>query len=134
MYEDWNLLQNLFSPTMKLKEKRREGGKYHKSYHRAQTPAERLLAWSGLSKDKRAWIKRQQREQDPFELHQRVEVKLQALWKIVRDAQAEDDEEQNPTTAEGRGGARFGAVDPFVAVSLRSPCTPGSTAPKRRAV
>ncbi len=134
VYEDWNLLQNLFCPTMKLKEKKREGGKYHKTYHRARTPAEPLLAWSGLSKDKRAWIKKMQREQDPFELHRRVEVKLRELWKIVRDARAEDDEEENPTTAEGSGGARFGAVDPCVAASLRSTCTPGSTAPKRRAV
>ena len=35
VYKDWNLLQNLFCPTMKLKEKKREGGKYHKTYHRA---------------------------------------------------------------------------------------------------
>lgn len=120
---------------MKLKEKRREGGKYHKSYHRAQTPAERLLAWSGLSQEKRAWIQRMQREQAPFELHRRVEVKLRALWKIVSAATAEDDGEPTaPTTEEGRIGARFGAVDPCVATSLRSTCTPGSTAPKRRAM
>ena len=135
VYEDWNLLQNLFCPTMKLKDKRREGGKYHKSYHRAQTPAERLLAWKGLSKDKRAWIKKMQREQDPFELHQRVEAKLRVLWKIVREAQAEEDEEATAVkTAEGEGGARFSAVAPCVTASLRSPSTPGSTAPKPRAV
>jgi hypothetical protein len=104
VYEDWNLLQNLFCPTMKLK-------------------------------DKRAWIKHQQREQDPFELHRRVEVKLRALWKIVRDATAEDDEEPtSPTTAEVRGGARFCAVDPCVTASLSAPSTPGSTAQKPRAV
>lgn len=87
---------------MKLKEKRREGGKYHKSYFPAQTPAERLLAWKGLSKDKRAWIKKMQREQDPFELHQRVETKLRVLWKIVREAQGEEDGEATAVkTAEG---------------------------------
>jgi len=134
VYEDWNLLQNLFCPTMKLKEKRREGGKYHKTYHRAQTPAERLLAWSGLSKDKRAWIKRQQREQDPFELHRRVENKLRALWKIVRAARAEEDDIEATQNPEGEGGARFGAVDPSVPASLRSTSTPRSTAPKRRAM
>lgn len=133
--EDWNLLQNLFCPTMKLKEKRREGGKYHKSYFPAQTPAERLLAWKGLSKDKRAWIKKMQREQDPFELHQRVETKLRVLWKIVREAQGEEDEEATAVkTAEGLGCARFGAVAPCVTASLRSPSTTGSTAPKPRAV
>jgi hypothetical protein len=134
VYEDWNLLQNLFCPTMKLKEKRREGGKYHKTYFPAQTPAERLLAWSGLSKDKRAWIKRQQGEQDPFELSRRVEIKLRALWKIVRDTRAEEDEQQDPITAAGRSDARFDAVDPCVPASLRSTFTPGSTASKRRAV
>ncbi len=134
VYDDWNLLQNLFSPTMKLKEKRREGGKYHKTYFPAQTPAERLLAWSGLSQEKRAWIQRMQREQDPFELHHRVESKLRALWKIVRDARHDEDTASDTATASGGGGARFGAVDPSVPVSLRSTCTPGSTAPKRRAV
>ena len=135
VYEDWNLLQNLFCPTMKLKEKRREGGKYHKSYFPAQTPAERLLAWKGLSKDKRAWIKKMQREQDPFGLHQRVETKLRVLWKIVREAQGEEDEEATAVkTAEGLGCARFGAVAPCVTASLRSPSTTGSTAPKPRAV
>jgi hypothetical protein len=76
---------------MKLKEKRREGGKYHKTYHRAQTPAERLLAWSGLSEDKRAWITRQKREQDPVKLHRRVEIKLRVLWKIARYARDQED-------------------------------------------
>ena len=130
VYDDWNLLQNLFCPTMKLKEKKREGGKYRKTYHAAQTPAERLLAWSGLSQEKRAWIKRMQREQDPFELHQRVESKLRALWKIVHDAQRDEAPEQDTAATEGGGGERFGAVDPSVPVSLRSTSTPRSTAPK----
>ncbi len=51
VYDDWNLLPNLFCPTMKLKEKRREGGKYRKTYHAAHPPVERLLAWSGLSQE-----------------------------------------------------------------------------------
>lgn len=136
VYEDWNLLQNLFSPTMKLKDKQRIGGKHRKHYHRAQTPAKRLLAWKGLSKEKRAWIKQQLREQDPFELHARVEARLRALWKIVRDAETEEAQKETPQSMadEGQGSARFGVVDPSVAASLRSTSTPGSTTPKRRAV
>ena len=136
VYEDWNLLQNLFCPTMKLKAKQRIGGKHRKHYHRTQTPAERLLAWSGLSQEKRAWIKQQQREQDPFELHAQVEAKLRALWKIVREAAGEEEQEapQQNSTEEGTICARFGVVDPSVAASLRSASTPGSTTPKRRAV
>lgn len=105
VYEDWNLLQNLFSPTMKLKAKRREGGKYRKTYHRAQTPAERLLSWKGLSKEKRDWIKQQQQEQDPFKLRARVEIKLRTLWKIVRDAQTQDEEGELAENQQGEGSA-----------------------------
>lgn len=119
---------------MKLKAKERIGGKYRKSYHPAQTPAERLLEWSGLSREKRAWIKKMQCEQDPFELHERVELKLRALWKIVRDAQRDEDAEREEATAEGGDDARFVAVAPCVAASLRSAFTSGSTATKRRAV
>lgn len=144
VYATWNLLQNLFCPTMKLKSKERIAGKYRKSYHRAQTPAERLLEWPGLSKEKRAWIKLQQAQLDPFELHALVESKLRKLWAIVRQAEAAEEEQapgqpgKEEKTAEprqrGRGGARFGAVEPSVAASLRSASTTGSTAPKRRAM
>ncbi len=123
VYEDWNLLQNLFCPGMKLKEKTRVGSKYRKSYHRAQTPAERLLAWPGLCRAKRTWIRQMQKQLDPFTLHEQVERKLREVWRIARRA---NNEEDTP-------GARFEAVAPCVTASLRSPCTSGSTASKRRA-
>lgn len=135
VYEDWNLLQNLFCPGMKLKEKTRVGSKYRKTYHRAQTPAERLLAWPGLSKTKRAWIKEQQQQLDPFELHERVERKLGEVWRIARRATSEDGEMTQSAATEKPegGGGRFGVVDPCVPVSLRSTSTPRSTTPNRSA-
>lgn len=42
-----------------------------------------------------------QREQDPFELHHRVESKLRALWKIVRDARHDEDTASDTATASG---------------------------------
>jgi len=137
VYADWNLLQNFFSPTMKLKKKVRDGSKYRKTYHRAETPAERLLQWKGLSKEKRAWIKEQQRQLDPFELHKRVEQGLRRVWQIARQAHLEENAEEQPAPKIVRKpegvGDRFGAVDPSVTGSLRLPSTPGSTAPKRSA-
>ncbi len=137
VYADWNLLQNFFCPTMKLKTKVREGSKYRKTYHRAETPAERLLGWRGLSKEKRAWIKEQQRQLDPFALHKRVEQGLRRVWQLARQAQPEAAAEQPPAlkiagNQQGAGG-RFEAVAPSVTGSLRSPSTAGSTAPKRSA-
>jgi hypothetical protein len=126
VYEDWNLLQNLFSPTMKLKDKTRVGGKHRKSYHPAQTPAQRLLDWTGLDGKKRAWIKEMQKL-DPFELHERVETGLRQLWQIVRHAEAAEEKCTTPQPG------RFGVVEPCVAVSLRSTSTTSSTTPKRRA-
>ena len=138
VYADWNLLQNIFSPTMKLKDKIRIGSKYRKSYHRAQTPAARLLAWEGLSKEKRAWIKAQQQQLNPFELHERIERNLRRVWQLAR--QSADPEEPTPpapseASAKGREGigARFGAVELSIAASLRSTSIPSSTAPKRSA-
>ena len=126
-YEEWNLLQNFFCPTMKLKTKERVGSRYRKQYHRAQTPADRLLEWEHLPEKARIWIKRQQRELDPFELHRGVEKSLGQALRIARQARVDEEE----CGREGRD--RFGAVDPCVAVALRSTCTPGSTAPKRGA-
>jgi hypothetical protein len=149
VYAEWNLLQNFFSATMKLKSKHREGGKYRKSYHPAQTPAQRLLEWEGLSQEKRQWIKQMQAQLDPFELHQRVEAKLRKLWATEKAAAQEQSQEaqaekkpkavkgkskpQSQTADGGRGGAHFGAVASCVTGSLRSPSTSESTAPKCRA-
>lgn len=137
VYAGWNLLQNFFCPTMKLKTKVRDGSKYRKTYHRAETPAERLLQWKGLSREKRAWIKEQQRDLDPFELHERVEQGLRRVWQIAGQAHPEEPAAEPPAPRNAgnpeEGGGRFGAVAPSVTGSLRPPFTPGSTAPKRSA-
>jgi hypothetical protein len=99
VYAEWNLLQNFFSPTMKLKSKQRVGSKHRKTYHRAQTPAQRLLEWKGLSKEKRQWIRQKQEQLDPFELHERVEAKLRKLWAIERRAAVKGDLEQQREAA-----------------------------------
>lgn len=72
---EWRWRQNFFQPVMKRVEKHREGPKVHKRYDRAQTPAQRLLAWKGLAKDKRQWLLRMQASLDPMELTQRLHGK-----------------------------------------------------------
>lgn len=83
---EWRLLQNFFQPVMKLIEKRREGPKVHKRYDVAQTPAQRLLAWKGLSSDKRRWLLHMQSVLDPIELTEAIHRKLKRIRSILQEA------------------------------------------------
>jgi len=82
---EWRLLQNVFQPIMKLKKKERRGGRMKKTYDRPQTPAQRLLAWSGLSADKRAWLRHLQATLNPITLSEAVNRKLQQIRRQLRE-------------------------------------------------
>jgi len=75
-YRAWCTLKNFFVPVMKLEEKTRVGGRYRKRYDRPRTPADRMLEWGGISRERAAWIRRQKRQLDPFELQGHVESAL----------------------------------------------------------
>jgi hypothetical protein len=81
----WRLLQNFFQPVMKLVEKQRVGPKVHKRYDRAQTPAQRLLAWKGLAQEKRQWLRHLQSTLDPLELVECVRRQQQHIRRILRE-------------------------------------------------
>jgi hypothetical protein len=82
---EWRLLQNFFQPVMKLVKKERCGSRVIKRYDRPETPARRLLAWEGLSSDKRAWLQQMQRSLDPITLHEAVTRKIQQIRRILRE-------------------------------------------------
>lgn len=82
---EWRLLQNLFQPIMKLKKKERHGSRVKKTYDRPQTPAQRLLGWSGLSADKRAWLRHLQATLNPITLSEAVNRKLQQIRRQLRE-------------------------------------------------
>ena len=83
-YRSWCQLKNHFVPVMKLEEKTRIGGKYRKRYDKPRTPAERVLEWEGTSRQRAAWIRKQQRELDPFELQEQVESHLKQAFETLR--------------------------------------------------
>lgn len=82
---EWRLLQNFFYPVMKLREKRRNGAKVHKKYDYPMTPAQRLLAWKGLPKDKRKWIRHMQATLDPITLTESVARQLKHIKTVLRN-------------------------------------------------
>ncbi len=81
----WRLLQNFFHPVMKLRRKQRRGSQVRKWYDRPQTPAQRLLAWSGLAADQRERLPQLQATLDPIELSQEVNRQLQLIRRMLRE-------------------------------------------------
>ena len=79
-YRAWCTLKNFFVPVMKLEEKTRVGGKYRKRYDKPRTPADRMLEWEGINREKAAWIRKQKRELNPFELQEQVELALKQVF------------------------------------------------------
>jgi hypothetical protein len=82
---EWRLLQNLFQPIMKLHKKQRHGSRVQKTYDRAQTPAQRLLAWPGLSAQQRERLRQLQATLDPIALSEAVNRQLQQIRRQLRE-------------------------------------------------
>ncbi len=82
---DWRLLQNFFQPIMKLHTKHRHGSRVKKTYHRPQTPAQRLLAWPGLAARSRQQLWQLQATLDPITLTESVNCQLQLIRRLLRE-------------------------------------------------
>jgi hypothetical protein len=80
----WNPLQNYFLPTFKLKEKIRIGSRIKKTYDQPKTPCQRLLDSTFITEEQRAILTINQYHLDPFELKQKLELKLQEFFEVVR--------------------------------------------------
>jgi transposase InsO family protein len=82
---DWRLLQNFFQPIMKLHTKHRHGSRVKKTYDRAQTPVQRLLAWPGLARHQRQSLRQLQATLDPITLTEAVNRQLQLVRRQLRE-------------------------------------------------
>jgi hypothetical protein len=77
------ILQNLFLPSMKLREKTRVGSKLKRRYDEPQTPLERLLNCPQADSAKIEELKKLRQRTDPFELAKRVEQKLEQIYQMA---------------------------------------------------
>jgi hypothetical protein len=80
---EWNLLFNYFIPSMKLKEKNREGSVIKKVHDEARTPFERLSNSGVLSKKRCREITSEIRAINPFEVQERMKRKILAILKLA---------------------------------------------------
>ena len=81
LYRALRLYVNCFQPSMKLQTKEREGAKVRRTYDRAQTPMQRLLASGVLPSHKQQELLRISEALDPLRLLTQLEHLQKALWR-----------------------------------------------------
>lgn len=77
--EAWGPLHNFFLPSMKLKEKWREGSRWKRRYDEPQTAYQRLVVSGQLSRKELARLRDQSQSLDPFELAGQIERRLKTI-------------------------------------------------------
>lgn len=90
IYRDyWNPLNNFFLPSMKLKEKERNGARITKRYEAPLTPYQRLMAAPNVAEEKKAELKKRFDLLNPFELKLGLEKKLELFFSLLRQTKEE---------------------------------------------
>jgi hypothetical protein len=82
-YDIVRLYVNFFQPSMKLREKHRQGAKVHKVYDTAQTPYQRLLKSGVLNESKKAELAVIYNGLNPVRLLKQINDNLDQLWKLA---------------------------------------------------
>jgi len=85
MYQhEHRILTNFFYTTLKLKAKRREGGKITKKHERAQTPYQRLLESDRIPQETKDKLKTQYAQLNPAELQRNLQKKLRHIQSLMK--------------------------------------------------
>jgi hypothetical protein len=80
---EWSQMQNHFCPTLKLKEKSREGSRYKKRYHAPETPYQRVIASDAIPEVILEQLRANHDTLNPFDLKRRIEAKLKLIFSMV---------------------------------------------------
>ena len=81
---EFSLLANFFQPTQKLASKAREGSKWVRKHSTPKTPAQRLLEHPDIADYLKAKLQDQLDALNPFQLQQRIQRKLKAIFHLLR--------------------------------------------------
>jgi hypothetical protein len=98
LYERLCLYKNYFQPTMKLKEKIREGGKIRRKYDKPRTPYQRMMESDQIRKSAKNKLQRQYESMNVAELHRQVEELRNRLFDLI-----EGKPQQEPSKPKRRG-------------------------------
>ena len=92
LYRDaWALYHNHFCPSMKLREKRRRGGRQIKRHDAPKTPCQRLLESGVLEAKQRTALQQQHAALNPFALKRAIEARLKEIQRTVRASKRSED-------------------------------------------
>ena len=94
-----SLWTNLFRPCMKLQSKVKDGHRYRKKYDRPMTPAQRVNASTGVSKEVKKRISDLMAQYDCYSLKCLVQEKLSAFFSNYVDDVSEEKAATFPVTA-----------------------------------
>lgn len=84
IYADLRFYANFFQPVVKLVSKRRVDKKLIKSYDRAATPYQRVLAAKDIPLETKARLTNLYVQLNPVQLRTSIDAKVAQLWKIAR--------------------------------------------------
>jgi len=90
LYRALRVYVNCFQPSMKLHTKQREGSKVRRTYDRAQTPMQRLLASDAVPPNKQQELLQVTQALDPLRLLGQLEQLQKALFHAPVFCQAGD--------------------------------------------
>lgn len=79
----WGPLHNFFLPSMKLRDKWRQGSRWVRRHDSAQTAYQRLLASGQISPHQRQRLRQYYQSLDPFVLAQQLEQQLNPILRIA---------------------------------------------------
>jgi len=83
LYQASRLYTNYFQPSLKLRDKSREGSKVRKRYHKAATPCDRLLKHPKVRSSTKELLRAQQKQLDPVGLLHQIREHQGALAAIA---------------------------------------------------
>ena len=87
LYRQVRLQVNFFLPSLKLKEKVRQGSRVTKRYHPPRTPYQRVLASNQVSEEDKQRLRQQYLQLNPAQLHRDIRrLQEQLLISTVQTA------------------------------------------------
>lgn len=116
LYDLLELDLNFFQPIRKIVSKERIGAKIKKTYDRAQTPYQRLLASDVLGEDQKRRLRAQYDRLDPIQIKRQIEEETDKLWALRERGRRgeivhtfpQDPSTPTPTDESDRGGVSAG--------------------------
>ena len=81
---EWRLFQNLFLPSVKLKDKKRVGSRIIKVHDSPKTPYQRVLECQHVKPDVKERLQNQFKTLNPFKLRKTINEKIAKIHRLAR--------------------------------------------------